>query len=234
MANFTADFQTFLDGPVYGAVPATRVKANRAAGRIRFFSSVYRAPPSGTAPAIGDKIIWGKLPTKARVLPHLSVMTYNTGTASCTLNLGDQYAATRYLAATAIDTAGATILNKAIATQTAVADVTISTNVIASVKSLGAFTVGGILTGTGIPTGTYVTAVDYQARTVTMSAVATATNAAVAITTYGAPYETQDDSSGATNAYASTTDDCTLIGVVAGAQIANNQMLSVLIAYVQD
>lgn len=234
MANFTADFQTYLDGPVYGAAPATRVKANRAAGRIRFFNSVYRAPASGTAPAIGDKIIWGKLPIKSRVLPYLSMLAYNAGTASCTANLGDQFLATRYLGATAINAAGTTILTGGILSQTATADVTISSAVLTNVKSLGAFTVGGIVTGTGIPTATYVLAVDYHAKTVTLSAVATATNTAVTITAVGAPYETQDDSSNATNAYASATDDCTLISVIAGAQVANNQMISLMVAYVQD
>lgn len=234
MANFTADVQTTLDGPAYGQPLVNRMKANRTLGRVRFFSSVYRAPASGTAPAIADKIIWGKLPTKFRVLPYLSLLTYNTGTAACTLNVGDQFLATRYLAATAINAAGQTILTGSIATQTAVADVTINSLTLTNVKGMGAFTPGGIVTGTGIPTATFVVSMDYLARTVTLSAVATATNAAVTITAYGAPYETQDDTSNAGNAYASTTDDCTLVSVVAGAQIANNQMLSLLVAGVMD
>ena len=234
MANFLSDFQTQLDGPAYGQPLVNRAKVNRNAGRVRFFNSVYRAPASGTAPAIGDKIIWGKLPTKARVLPHLSLLAYNAGTASCTANLGDQFLATRYLGATAINAAGTTILTGSIITQTSTADVTISSAVLTNVKGLGAYTIGGLLTGTGIPTATYVTAVDYGAKTVTMSAVATATNAAQTITSYGCPYETQDDSSNVSNAYASTTDDCTLISVIAGAQVANNQMITLSVAYVLD
>lgn len=234
MANFTADVQTLLDGPAYGQPLTNRLKANRVLGRMRFFSSVYRAPASGAAPAIADKIIWGRLPLKFRVLPHLSLLAYNAGTASCTANLGDQFLATRYLAATAINAASTTILTGSIITQTGTADVTINSATLTNVKSLGAYTVGGILTGTGIPTGTYVTAVDYQAKTVTMSAVATATNAAQTITAYGAPYETQDDTSNLSNGYASTTDDCTLISVIAGAQVANNQMISLLVAGVMD
>lgn len=234
MANFTADVQSTIDGPAYGQPLANRLKANRVLGRIRLFSAVYRAPSSGTAPAIGDKIIWGKLPVKFRVLPHLSLLAYNAGTASCTINIGDQFLATRYLAATAINAAGTTVLSGSIITQTCTADVTINSATLVNVKSLGGFTVGGILTGTGIPAGTYVTAVDYLARTVTMSAVATATNATVTVTTYGAPYETQDDTSNLANGYASTTDDCTLISTVAGAQVANNQMLSLLVAGVMD
>jgi hypothetical protein len=63
---------------------------------------------------------------------------------------------------------------------------------------------------------------------------ATATNAAVTITVNGDSYETQDDSSNAANAYASATDDCTLISTVAGAQIANSQVLVLKVAYVTD
>ena len=234
MANFPADLQTTLDGPAFGQPLATRVKANRSAGRIRYFEALYRAPASGAAPAIGDKIIWGKLPTKARVLGHLSKLYWTTGTASCTLNLGDQFNAARHLAATAITTAGGAVPEAASITTTATADVTINSNVLTNVKAIGAFGIGGIITGTGIPTATYVTAIDYQAKTVTMSQVATATNAAQTITSNSDSYETQDDTSNVNNAYASATDDCTLISTVAGAQIANNQVLVLKAAYVTD
>lgn len=234
MANFIADVQTMLDGPAFGQPLTNRMKANRYQGRVRLWSSVFRAPASGTAPAIADKIIWGRMPVKSRLLPWLGLLAYNAGTASCTLNLGDQFLATRYLAATAVNAAGQTALTGGIISNTATADVTISSAVLTNVKSLGAFTPNGILTGTGIPTATFVVSVDYQAKTVTMSAVATATNAAQTITALGAPYETQDDTSNVANAYASTTDDCTLISVVAGAQVANNQMISLLVPFVQD
>jgi hypothetical protein len=36
------------------------------------------------------------------------------------------------------------------------------------------------------------------------------------------------------NGFASTTDDCTLISVVAGAQVANNQAFTLKVAYVWD
>jgi len=234
MANFTADLQAEIDGPAYGFPPVTRVKVNRQNGRIRYFNAVYRAPASGTAPAIADKIIWGKLPVGARILGHLSRLDFNTGTASSTINLGDQFVAARYLAATSVAALGNATPSVAVFQNTSTADVTINSAVLTNVKGLGAYTVGGIVTGTGIPTATYVLSVDKNAKTVTLSAVATATNAAQTITSFGAPFETSDDTSNAANGYASATDDCTLISVVAGAQIANNQVLSLQIAYVCD
>ncbi len=234
MASFPADLQATVDGPAYGAPAATRTKVNRQNGRIRFFNAIYRAPASGSAPAIGDKIIWGQLPQGARVLGHLSRLDFNTGTASSTVNLGDQFVPARYLAATSVATTGNATPNAAVFTTTGVADVTINSAVLTNVKSLGAFTPGGIVTGTGIPTGAYVMAVDKGGKTVTLSAPATATNAAQTITTFGAPFETTDNTSNMANGYASATDDCTLVSVVAGAQIANNQMLSLQIAYVTD
>ena len=43
-------------------------------------------PPKlpGVGPAIADKIIWGKLPVKSRLIPHLSLVLCNAGTASST------------------------------------------------------------------------------------------------------------------------------------------------------
>lgn len=234
MGHFPADIQSMIDGPAYGHPLVTRMKSNRMGGRIRYAGFMFKAPASGTAPAIGDKIVWGKLPVGARVLGHLSRLDFNAGTAACTLNLGDQFQAARYLAATAINAAGTATPSAAVFSTTATADVTINNTVLTGVKGLGAFTIGAVITGTGIPTGAYVTAVDKQARTVTISAAATATNAAVSITSYGGPFETTDDSSNVGNGYASSTDDCTLISTVAGAQIANNQMIMLNVAYVLD
>ena len=234
MANFTADLQAIIDGPAFGQPLVNRSKVNRQNGRIRYFNAVFRAPASGAAPAIADKIIWGKLPVGARILGHLSRLDFNTGTASSTLNLGDQFVPARHLVATSVTATGSATPSAAVFTNTSTADVTINSTTLSNVKGLGSYTIGGICTGTGIPTGAYVTAVDKMARTVTISAAATATNAAVTVTSYGAPFETSDDTSNISNAYASTTDDCTLISVVAGAQIANNQMISLQIAYVQD
>lgn len=234
MALFPADIQSVIDGPAYGQPLVTRMKSNRLGGRIRYAGFLFRAPAAGVAPAIGDKIVWGKLPVGARILGHLSRLDFNAGTVACTINLGDQFQAARHLAATAINAAGTATPSAAVFTTTATADVTINSAVLTNVKGLGAFTIGSVVTGTGIAAGAYVTAVDKQAKTVTISAAASATNAAVAITTAGGPFETSDDTSNVGNGYASTTDDCTLISTVAGAQIANNQMISLIVAYVLD
>lgn len=234
MALFYADLPTIANGPAFGQPLANRAKANRLNGRVRYFEAIFVAPPSGTAPAIADKIVFGKLPAKARILGHLSKMYWNTGTAACTLNLGDNVVAARHLAATAINATGNAVPEVSALINSAVGDATINTNTLLNVKSIGAFGIGDLVTGTGIPAGTLVTAIDYNGKIVTLSANATATNATVAITVTGSSYETQDDSNNVGNGYASTTDDCTLIGTVAGAQIANNQVISLKIAYVQD
>lgn len=234
MALVYADLPAVINGPQFGQPLANRIKANKFAGRIRFFEATYTAPASGAAPAIGDKIIWGKLPTKARILGHLSKLYWTTGTASCTLNLGDNIVAARHLAATAITTAGGAVPEASAITQSAAADVTINSTSLTNCKSMGAYQIGANITGTGIPTGTTITAIDYNSKTVTISAAATATNAAVTITVNGGSYETQDDSNSVANGFGSATDDCTLVSTVAGAQIANNQVLTLKVAYVQD
>lgn len=234
MALFYADLPTVANGPAYGQPLATRVKANKLNGRIRFFEAVYVAPAAGTAPAIADKIIFGKLPQKARIVGHLSKLYWTTGTAACTLALGDNIVAARHLAATAVTTAGGAVPEASAITNSAVGDITTGSNVIQNVKSIGSFGVGDNVTGTGIPLGSVVTGIDYGSKTVSISLVATATTATLAIGTNGDGYETQDDSNSVANAYASTTDDCTIVGTVAGAQIANNQVLTLKLAYVQD
>lgn len=234
MSNFTADIQALVDGPVYGQPLATRMKANRVGGRIRVWESIFHAPSSGTAPAIGDKIIWGKLPVRARILGNLSRLDFNTGTTSCTINLGDQFLATRHLAATAINAAGTATPSASVFTNTATADTTTNSNVLTNVKSIGAFSIGDLVTGTGIATASYVTGIDYTAKTVTLGLPATATNSAQTMTVVGSCFETTDDSSNVSNGYASATDDCTLISVVAGAQVANNQVIRLQMAYTLD
>lgn len=234
MANFLADVQTMLDGPASGQPLTNRMKVNRVGGRLRLWESIFKAPSSGTAPAIADKIIWGRLPVKARILGHLSRLDFNTGTAACTANLGDQFLATRHLAATAINAAGTATPSAAIFSNTATADTTINTLVIFNVKSIGAFSIGDLVTGTGIATAATVVGIDYVAKTVTLSLACTATNATQTMTVVGSAYETQDDSSSLANAYASATDDCTLISVIAGAQVANNQIITLKMVYAHD
>lgn len=230
MALVYADIQSTINNT---QIP-NRFKANRLNGRIRHFEAMYVAPSAGAVPAIGDKIVWGKLPAKARIIGHLSKLYWTTGTAACTLNLGDNIVAARHLAATAITTAGGVIPEASAIINSAVGDITLGSNVIANVKSIGAFSIGSNVVGTGIPLGSVVTSIDYTGKNVTISAVATATTATLAITANGSGYETQDDSNNVANGFVSTTDDCTLVSTVAGAQIANNQVLTLKIAYVTD
>jgi hypothetical protein len=233
MADFIADQQTVIDGPAYGQPLINRQRANRGGGRIRYLESTYIAPSSGTAPAIADRIIWGKLPVRARILGHLSRLDFNAGTASCTINLGDQFSAARHLAATAINAAGTATPSVSVFTKTATVTTVVGSAVLSTIRALGAFTIGDLVTGTGIATASKVVGIDYVARTVTLSLPCTASGTVTATAT-GSPFETTDDSSNIANAYAATNDDCTLISVVAGAQVANNQVISLKVAYVLD
>jgi hypothetical protein len=97
MATVLSTEQTAVDA-------GTRIKANKQGGRVRIFEATYTVPTGGIA--IADKIIWGKLPVRARVLGYLSRLRWSAGAASSTLNLGDNVTAARHLAATAVTTAG--------------------------------------------------------------------------------------------------------------------------------
>lgn len=233
MANFTASWiNRFV------AAPPQKGRTEQNHGRLRIFEALYQAPASGTAPAIADKIIWGQLPLGAVLMPHLGQMAWNTGTALCTLNLGDSCVAAKHLAATAITTTGVATPSVATLIKTCVADVTISTFQLTNIKGMGALTVGDLVTGTGIPAASYISAIDIPNRTATFTnlagTAASATNTSVTVTSTGHPYRASDNSANADNLYVSTTDDATLIGVVAGAQIANNQMIRVIMPYVMD
>jgi hypothetical protein len=234
MANFFADIQVTANGPAFGQPLVNRVKTNRLNGRIRYFESQYIAPAAGAAPAIADKIYWGKLPVGARIIGHLSKLYWDAGTAACTLNLGDNMAPARHLAATAVTALGNAVPEASALVNSAIANVTINTNVIFVTSGFGAFGIGNKVVGTGIPAGTTVTGIDVVGRSVSLSANATATNAAVAITVSGDGYVISEDSNNAANAFGSTTDDATLVSTVAGAQVANNQALCLKIAYVTD
>jgi hypothetical protein len=96
-----------LNGPMYGTPPATRVKANKQGGRIRIFEAQYVVP--AVPPGIGDKIVWGKLPVRSRVIGHLGQLNFGAGNAASTLNLGDNVSAARHLAATAVNAAGVAV-----------------------------------------------------------------------------------------------------------------------------
>jgi hypothetical protein len=103
MANVYSTEQTTLNGPMFGNAPATRVKANKQGGRIRLFEATYTA--LGTE-VVGTKIVWGKLPVRARAMGYLGRLRWSAGAASSTLNLGDNVSAARHLAATAVTAAG--------------------------------------------------------------------------------------------------------------------------------
>jgi hypothetical protein len=67
-----------------------------------------------------------------------------------------------------------------------------------------------------------------------LAGTAATASAAVTVTCTGHPYRASDNSANADNSYVSTTDDATLIGTVAGAQIANNQIIRLIMPYVMD
>lgn len=234
MANFYSDLVSILNGPAFGQPLANKAQVGYQGARIRYVESMFVAPISGTVPAIADKIFWGKLPVGSRIVPHLSVLRYSAGTASCTINVGDSVVPARYLAATAINAAGATTLTGNDIAQAAVGDITTGSAVIQNVKSMGAFRIGALIAGTGITTGARVTGIDKQAKTVTIDIAATATTASLAITVTGTSYQVTDDSNNLTNGYGGTLDDATIQSVVAGAQVANNQVIVLKLAYVQD
>lgn len=230
MTIYYSDVQNVVNGPAFGQQLATRIKANRFGGRLRFFEAMYVVPAATLA--IGDKIVWGKLPQKAKIVGHLSKMVFTAGTASSTLNLGDNIVAARHLAATSVASAGSAVPNAAEQVNTSTADTVAGQNVITAKSSFGAYTAGNLIAGTGIPSNTTVTGI--SGASITLSNAATATGSAVAMTLTGGAYETQDDSNSVGNAFGSSTDDCTLISTVAGAVLAAGQVITLKIAYVQD
>ena len=233
MANFTASFAISQ-----AALPPLKARTDQQHGRIRLFEALYQAPASGTTPAIADKIIWGNIPIGGVMQGHLGRLDFNTGTAACTLNVGDSVVAARHLAATAINATGSAIPSAASFIQTATADVTLGSFDLLNVKGIGAFTVGDLVTGTGIPAASTIQSVDIARAKVTFTnlalTAATATNAAQTITSTGHGYRASDATANASNLYVSTTDDSLLISVVAGAQISNNQMIRLIMPYVMD
>lgn len=234
MPNFYSDLVNLLHGPAFGQPLNLKAQVSYQGARIRYIESMFVAPTAGTAPAVADKIIWCKLPLASRVIPHLSVLRWTTGTASCTLNVGDSVVPARYLAATAVTTAGAATLTGNDIAQSALGDITNTDPVIRNVRSVGSFRVGALIAGTGIPTGSRIVAIDKQAKTVTINNAATANTANLAITVTGTSYQTTDDSNSLANDYSGTLDDATIQSVVAGAQVANNQVIVLKLAYAHD
>lgn len=86
------------------AVPFNPVRTNQFGGEVQVLISTVTIPAAG-GPIIGESITWGTLPQGARLLPFSQI--YNSaGAASSTINLGDRAAPARYLAATAVTSAG--------------------------------------------------------------------------------------------------------------------------------
>lgn len=96
------------------AAPPVRIKVNRGGGRLRYWLGVFTNPAAGGA-AAADTIAFVRLPRGTRIAGWLSFVSWSTGAASCTMNLGDAASAARHLAATAITTAGTATPNVAAA-----------------------------------------------------------------------------------------------------------------------
>lgn len=126
MATVFSDVLTVVNGPQYGQPPVTRMKVNRAHGRIRYLEATYTVPAGGVA--IGDKIAFGKLPVASRVLGHLSELAWSAGAASSTLALGDNVNAARHLAATSVTAAGTATPRAAMANGAATFEATVDKN----------------------------------------------------------------------------------------------------------
>lgn len=232
MANFNAAWVTRVI-----ATPQQKSRPDQTHGRIRIFESLYVAPASG-APAVADKIIWGALPLGAVMRPHLARLDFNTGTATSTINLGDSCVAAKHMAATSIAATGSAVPSVAAFIKTCVADATISTFTLLNIKGMGALTVGDLVTGTGIPLGSTIASIDLGNRSAVFTnaalASATATNAAITVTSTGANYRASDNSATNDNGFVSTLDDATLISVVATAAVAVNQVIRLQMPYVMD
>ncbi|NWA03725.1 hypothetical protein [Pseudomonas gingeri] len=86
------------------AYPQTLTKPNLQGGDVQVFISTYTVPATG-GPGIGEYISWGFLPFGSRLLPTTKLY-FAAGAASSTITLGDPVSTARYLAATAVTTAG--------------------------------------------------------------------------------------------------------------------------------
>jgi hypothetical protein len=95
------------------ATPQTLVKGNQQDGEVKVMISTFTVPAS-LGPGIGEYISWGFLPYGARLLPS-SKIYFSAGAASSTINLGDAVTPARYLAATAVTSAGNAVAEAAYA-----------------------------------------------------------------------------------------------------------------------
>lgn len=234
MTIYYSDVQNVVNPPSYGQPLPLKVKASKLGGRLRLLESFFVVPAATLA--IADKIVWGKLPQKAKLLGHLSKLTFTAGTASSTVNLGDNIVPARYLAATAVNAAGSAVPIVAEQASTCTGTTAVGSNVVQVTAGLGAIQLGALITGTGIAAGTTITGFSLAGpnnMTVTLSANATASGT-VTLTCTGGQYETTEDSNSLANGFGSATDDCTLISTVAGAVLAANQVLTLKAVWIQD
>ncbi len=104
MANFFSTQVTAMQ-----TTPPTRIKVNLLQGRLRFAFGQF-TNPAASGVQIADIIYWLRLPRGARLMGYLSRLSFGTGAASSTLNVGDTASATRHLTATSITAAGASII----------------------------------------------------------------------------------------------------------------------------
>lgn len=238
MATLYGIERTIQNSPAYGANPATRIKANRAGGRIRYAEFVYNQGATASANAT-DKVVMGTLPKGARVIGHMSKLYWTAGTASCTMSVGDSIQAARWVpAATDAATAGSVLFDTntgAIGSLTHTTSVTTTdgSTTLTAVTALGGLLVGANISGTGIPTGATITAFDKDARTITISAACTA-SATVTATILSGGYECSSATNSPANSFAATTDDCSIVIQFAAAVIKANQTFVAKICYVID
>jgi hypothetical protein len=233
LVTYYSDVQTVINGPQSGLAPATRVKANKHGGRLRFMEAFFVVPAATLL--VGDKLYWFKLPLKSRLVGHLSKLIFTAGTASSTANLGDNVVPARHLAATAINAAGSAVPIVSEQVNTGTATTVASSNIATIASSPGSFQVGSLITGTGIAANTVIAAISGSGigALVQLSNNATASGTNT-MTMTGGGYEVTDDSNSVANAFSSTTDDATLVSTIAGAAAPAGQVLTLKAAYVQD
>jgi hypothetical protein len=86
------------------AAPPVRVRVRELHGRVRYALGLW--PATNPAPAIADQLFFVRLPKGVAILGHLSRLSWNAGTAACTMTFGDSASTNRHLVATAINAAG--------------------------------------------------------------------------------------------------------------------------------
>jgi len=230
---YYSDLLTTINGPATGLAPATRVRVDKLGGRLRFMESQFIVPVATLL--IGDKIMWGKLPLRSRLVGHLSRLVFTVGTASSTLNLGDAIQPARHMAATSIAAAGSAVPTASEQVVTGTATTVAGSNVIYPTASFGAFQFGNLIAGTGIAANTVITGISGlgPGMSVSLSNAATAAGTNT-MTMTGDGYQVTDDSNSVANAFGSTTDDATLVSVCAGAVAPAGQVITFKGVYVQD